>query len=93
MLTCLAKKKTPELELVLEKINELRLKVAEAADSQESSYPTVDEALNYILYLVDVNALYNVALGTYDFDLVIMVAEKSQKVSLSNGKGELNATY
>ncbi|PIK52107.1 putative elongator complex protein 1 [Apostichopus japonicus] len=79
MLTCLAKKKIPELELVLEKINELRLKVAEAADSLESSYPTVDEALNYILYLVDVNALYNVALGTYDFDLVIMVAEKSQK--------------
>ena len=29
--------------------------------------------------MVDVNVLYNVALGTYDFDLVMMVAEKSQK--------------
>lgn len=43
---------------------------------------TTDEALRYLLYLVDVNDLYNVALGTYDFELVLMVAEKSQKVSL-----------
>ena len=41
---------------------------------------TADEALRYMLYLVDVNDLFNVALGTYDFDLVVMVAEKSQKV-------------
>jgi len=41
---------------------------------------TTDDALRYLLYLVDVNDLYNVALGTYDFDLVLLVAEKSQKV-------------
>lgn len=29
--------------------------------------------------LVDANLLFNEALGTYDFELVIMVAEKSQK--------------
>ena len=45
-----------------------------------NSSVTADEALRYLLYLVDVNDLYNVALGTYDFDLVLMVAEKSQKV-------------
>jgi elongator complex protein 1 len=28
---------------------------------------------------VDVNVLFDLALGTYDFDLVLMVAEKSQK--------------
>ena len=39
-----------------------------------------EEALKYLLFLVDVNELYDVALGTYDFDLVLMVAEKSQKV-------------
>lgn len=39
------------------------------------------DALEYLLYLVDVNKLYDVALGMYDFDLVLMVAEKSQKVS------------
>jgi len=45
-----------------------------------SSSVTTDNALRYLLYLVDVNDLYNVALGTYDFDLVLLVAEKSQKV-------------
>lgn len=38
-----------------------------------------DEALKYLLYLVDVNDLYNVALGMYDFGLVLFVAAKSQK--------------
>ena len=39
-----------------------------------------EEALKYLLFLVDVNDLYDVALGTYNFDLVLMVAHKSQKV-------------
>jgi len=39
----------------------------------------VDNALRFLTYMVDVNALFDVALGTYDFDLVLMVAEKSQK--------------
>lgn len=43
---------------------------------------SAEEALRYLLFLVDVNELYDVALGTYDFDLVMMVAEKSQKVGL-----------
>lgn len=37
------------------------------------------EALKYLLYLVNVNDLYDVALGMYDFDLVLFVAQKSQK--------------
>ena len=37
------------------------------------------EALKYLLYLVEVNDLYNVALGMYDFSLVLYVAQKSQK--------------
>ena len=44
-----------------------------------SSHVHAEEALKYLLFLVDVNDLYNVALGTYDFQLVMMVAEKSQK--------------
>jgi predicted CDP-diglyceride synthetase/phosphatidate cytidylyltransferase len=40
-----------------------------------------DEALNYLFYIVDVYELFDVALGLYDFDLVMMVAAKSQKVS------------
>ncbi|KAH9491520.1 putative elongator complex protein 1, partial [Bulinus truncatus] len=38
-----------------------------------------EDALKYLLFLVDVNDLYNVALGMYNFDLVLMVAGKSQK--------------
>ena len=33
-----------------------------------------------MLFLVDVNQMYDVALGMYNFELVLMVAEKSQKV-------------
>jgi elongator complex protein 1 len=40
-----------------------------------------DEGIRHLLYLVDVNRLFDIALGTYDFKIVIMVAEKSQKVS------------
>ena len=32
-------------------------------------------SLKFLSVLVDVDKLYNVALGTYDFDLVIMVAQ------------------
>lgn len=41
---------------------------------------SAEGALKYLLFLVDVNDLYDHSLGTYDFDLVLMVAEKSQKV-------------
>ena len=41
---------------------------------------TVQSVLDHTLFLVDVNKLYDVALGMYDFDLAVMVAEKSQKV-------------
>ena len=40
---------------------------------------TAAKALKYTIYLVDVNELYNIALGMYDLPLAVMVAEKSQK--------------
>uniref|UniRef100_A0A673WKR1 Elongator complex protein 1 n=1 Tax=Salmo trutta TaxID=8032 RepID=A0A673WKR1_SALTR len=42
-------------------------------------YRSAREALKYLMFLVNVNELYEHSLGTYDFDLVLMVAEKSQK--------------
>ena len=50
------------------------------SDSTNQGVVGAEEALKYLLFLVDVNELYDVALGTYDFQLVLMVAEKSQKV-------------
>ena len=38
-----------------------------------------DDALKFLLYLIDVNVLYNIALGMYDYQLVLFVAQKSQK--------------
>ena len=59
---------------------------------------TSQEALKYLLYLVDVNELYNVALGMYDFGLVLFVASKSQKdpkeyLPFLNELKQMNETY
>ncbi|NWY69229.1 ELP1 protein, partial [Erithacus rubecula] len=74
ILTAHVKKSPPELEIALQKVHDLRESIT--PDVQAVS---AEEALNYLLFLVDVNELYDYSLGTYDFDLVVMVAEKSQK--------------
>ncbi|TRY90045.1 hypothetical protein DNTS_031568 [Danionella cerebrum] len=72
ILTSHVRKTTPELEIALQKVHELRV-------NPPSSGVSAEEALKYLLFLVNVNELYEHSLGTYDFDLVLMVAEKSQK--------------
>ena len=42
-----------------------------------------EDAIKYIIFLSDVDRLYDVALGMYDFQLVLMIAQHSQKVSRS----------
>ncbi|XP_041513450.1 elongator complex protein 1 [Microtus oregoni] len=75
ILTSHVKKTTPELEIVLQKVHKLKARNAPPGPETVSA----EEALKYLLLLVDVNELYNHSLGTYNFDLVLMVAEKSQK--------------
>jgi len=73
LLTTYAKQTQPDLETVLTKIKCLK-------DNPTAECPVKYEgALKYILYLVDVNQLFDIALGLYDFDIVLMVAERSQK--------------
>ncbi|CAL8262436.1 unnamed protein product [Lota lota] len=74
ILTSHVKKTVPELEIALQKVHDLRAKPPDAAGAVGA-----EEALKYLLFLVNVNDLYDHSLGTYDFDLVLMVAEKSQK--------------
>ncbi|XP_073676235.1 elongator complex protein 1 [Garra rufa] len=74
ILTSHVKKTTPELEIALQKVHELRVNPPSG-----SNCVSAEEALKYLLFLVNVNELYEHSLGTYDFDLVLMVAEKSQK--------------
>ena len=52
---------------------------APSVDDGTGETLTAEDALKYTLFLVDVNQLYDVALGMYDFSLVLLVAEKSQK--------------
>lgn len=40
-----------------------------------------DDAVKYTIFLADANKLFDVALGMYDFELVLAVAQHSQKVS------------
>lgn len=48
----------------------------------QEAYPEIaQEAIKYIIFLSNVNQLYDVALGMYDFTLVLMIAQYSQKVS------------
>ena len=47
----------------------------------ESNPDLVEEAVKYIIFLVDANSLFDTALGMYDFVLVLMIAQHSQKVS------------
>uniref|UniRef100_A0A4W4HKP5 Elongator complex protein 1 n=1 Tax=Electrophorus electricus TaxID=8005 RepID=A0A4W4HKP5_ELEEL len=74
ILTSHVRKTTPELEIALQKVHELRVNPPSAEHAVGAG-----EALKYLLFLVNVNELYEHSLGTYDFDLVLMVAEKSQK--------------
>lgn len=66
--------KTNRLEDALEIIWNTRRNECNHDDKKKS-----EDALKYLLYLVDVNNLFNVALGMYDFELVLFVAAKSQK--------------
>uniref|UniRef100_A0A1I8PUH9 Elongator complex protein 1 n=1 Tax=Stomoxys calcitrans TaxID=35570 RepID=A0A1I8PUH9_STOCA len=70
--------KLKQLEKALELIWEDKKKENAQNDPSDAG-GGAEEALKYLLYLVDVNELYNVALGTYDFGLVLFVAQKSQK--------------
>lgn len=41
-----------------------------------------EDAIKFAIFLVDADQLFDVALGMYDFSLVLMVAQQSQKVNL-----------
>ncbi|EEB17582.1 elongator complex protein, putative [Pediculus humanus corporis] len=76
ILTCLIKRNKIEfIEAALLKLKSLKEKEMQGIKSSV----TFDEAFKYVLYLIDVDELYNIALGMYDFDLVLIVANKSQK--------------
>lgn len=49
----------------------------------ESDPDVVEDAVKYIIFLVDADRLFDTALGMYDFSLVLMIAQHAQKVDNS----------
>lgn len=52
-----------------------------AAQLREKQVELAETAIEHICFLADVNQLYDTALGMYDLDLALLVAQQSQKVS------------
>ena len=70
ILTTDARKNPPALEDAMRRILAVR---------EHQSSDDADQALKYLIFLVDVDKLYDIALGLYDFQMVLMVAQHSQK--------------
>ncbi|KZC12649.1 Elongator complex protein 1 [Dufourea novaeangliae] len=88
-------KRKQGLESALIKVKEIK-ELERSATS--TKYITPDEALKYLLYIVDVNVLFDTALGMYDFDLTMFIASKSQKdpkeyIPFLNDMKKLNENY
>ncbi|KAL1741747.1 IKI3 family-domain-containing protein [Schizophyllum fasciatum] len=69
ILTALVMRSPPDHEAALGLL--LRLK--------ESDPGLVEDAVKYIIFLVDADSLFDTALGMYDFSLVLMIAQHAQK--------------
>ncbi|GAA5889329.1 hypothetical protein JCM6882_000709 [Rhodosporidiobolus microsporus] len=69
ILTAHVRKRPPAYEDALQVLVELKAKDPERAE----------DAVKYIIFLSDANKLFDLALGMYDFPLVLMVAQQSQK--------------
>ncbi|KAH8980756.1 IkappaB kinase complex IKAP component [Lactarius hatsudake] len=69
ILTAYIVKRPPDLEAGLRVLLQLRERVPSA----------VEDAVKYIIFLVDADTLFDVALGMYDFSLVLLVAQHAQK--------------
>lgn len=77
LISLVKKQQTVAFEDALKKLKEI--KNNELSMNNEEERVSGEEALKYLLYLVDVNVLFDTALGMYDFDLTMFIAQKSQK--------------
>ncbi|XP_043471428.1 putative elongator complex protein 1 [Leptopilina heterotoma] len=76
LISLVKKQQTIAFEDALKKLKEIKNSELETNNAERVSS---EEALKYLLYLVDVNVLFDTALGMYDFELTMFIAQKSQK--------------
>ncbi|RIA90959.1 IKI3 family-domain-containing protein, partial [Glomus cerebriforme] len=69
IITTFVKKSPPELESALNFLAKLK----------DQDLSLAEDAVKYAIFLVDADKLFDVALGMYDFSLVLLVAQQSQK--------------
>lgn len=91
ILTAYVRKSPPDYESALKALVELKggfsvscslalcSQVVTARDAARA-----EDAVTYIIFLSDANTLFDLALGMYDFSLVLMIAQHSQKVRASS---------
>ena len=76
LISLVKKQKIVAFEDALRKVKQIR---SQSSCTMKKECVSAEEALKYLLYLVDVNVLFETALGMYDFDLAMFVAQQSQK--------------
>ncbi|KAG2015494.1 pol II transcription elongation factor [Coprinopsis cinerea AmutBmut pab1-1] len=69
ILTAHVVKTPPDYESALAELHRLK----------ETDSTVVEEAVKYVIFLVDAEKLFDIALGMYDFSLVLMIAQHAQK--------------
>jgi elongator complex protein 1 len=67
---------TSDAKKVPAALEDAMLRIADIKKTQGAE--AAENALKYLIFLVDVESLFHVALGIYDFPLVLMVAQHSQ---------------
>jgi len=60
---------------------DIKAGLAVIANLREKQANLAEKAVEHICFLADVNQIYEQALGLYDLDLTLLVAQQSQKVS------------
>lgn len=63
------------------RLSDVLLARADPRSTAEKDAGEAEEAVKYVIFLSDANKLFDLALGMYDFTLVLMIAQHSQKVS------------
>ncbi|KAL6440916.1 hypothetical protein ACFW04_003370 [Cataglyphis niger] len=86
------------LEKALSKVKQVKILEDFQKSTQSPSSTSAENALKYLLHFVNIDILYDTALGMYDFELTMFVASKSSKdpkeyIPFLNNLKKLNEDY
>ncbi|SCV71454.1 BQ2448_3042 [Microbotryum intermedium] len=79
VLTAYVRKKPADYESALRVLVDLKADADARLTYTAKDSERAQDAVKYIIFLSDANKLYDLALGMYDFGLVLLIAQESQK--------------